>query len=316
MIAGFVEPTTGRISIAEQPMSDLARGIFIPPERRQIGMVFQSYAVWPHMNILHNVAYPLKIRKVPASTWRQRAEEALELVRLGGLGARYPNQLSGGQQQRVALARALIMKPRVLLLDEPLSNLDAKLREDMRFEIKDLQVNTGVTIIYVTHDQAEAMAMSDRIVVMNQGRVHQIGTPTAIYRYPADQFVADFVGLINLIPCDADPAKGGVVLEDENGTVFYPLVLPETIQSRAVLAVRPENITIEADAAQNGRTGTLRGRIERATYMGNMTDCLVRVGAQKIRVQTDGFCEFRPDDRVCLTVMASSVFAPEGNNVS
>lgn len=307
MIAGFIEPSDGRIFIGGQSVSDPNNSIWVPPEKRNIGMVFQSYAVWPHMNIRDNVAYPLKIKKVPKAKRYKQAEEVLELVRLEGMGRRYPNQLSGGQQQRVALARALVMHPQVMLLDEPLSNLDAKLREEMRFEIKDLQVKTGVTIIYVTHDQAEAMAMSDRIVVMNQGKIHQIGTSEEIYRRPSDQFVADFVGLINLIPCRIDSQTDGVFIAGDGEEIFHKTPLPANLQTAAVLAVRPEDISIEKSATSD--VTSLCGEIERATYMGNMTDYLVKVGSHKLRVQLSGFCDLRTGDHVQLTIKASSVFS-------
>jgi iron(III) transport system ATP-binding protein len=306
MIAGFIEPSGGTISLGGQIMSDPQHGIFVPPEKRKIGMVFQSYAVWPHMHILDNVAYPLKIKNIPKTERYKHAEEVLELVRLEGLGRRYPSQLSGGQQQRVALARALIMRPQVMLLDEPLSNLDAKLREEMRFEIKELQVKTGVTIIYVTHDQAEAMAMSDRIVVMNEGRIHQIGTPEEIYRKPSDQFVADFVGLINFIPCQTDKGADGVVIRVNNEEIFYKSPLPSGSSKATVLAVRPENIHLEKKRCSE--PGSLYGTIERATYLGNITDYLVNVGSHKIRVQRSGFADLGPDDQVKLTIEAASVF--------
>jgi len=174
MIAGFDMPTSGDIFIGDALMSSVERNIFAAPEERNIGMVFQNYAVWPHMTVFDNIAYPLKIKKEKRNIRQNKVEQSLSLVGLEGFGERYPHQLSGGQQQRVALARALIMNPEVMLLDEPLSNLDAKLREEMRFEIKDLQKKTEVTIIYVTHDQAEAMVMSDRIVVMNAGYIQQV----------------------------------------------------------------------------------------------------------------------------------------------
>ena len=171
-------------------------------------MVFQSYAVWPHMTVFDNVAYPLKIKKFSKYDVVKKVKRALEMVRLNGFENRYPHQLSGGQQQRVALARALVMEPEVMLLDEPLSNLDAKLREEMRFEINELQRKLGITIVYVTHDQSEAMAMSDRIVVMGNGRIHQIGSPWEIYKKPANAFVAEFIGLANFLEFDDINANG------------------------------------------------------------------------------------------------------------
>ena len=199
MIAGFERATEGEIYIGEQCVSSSIKGSFAPPEKRDIGMVFQSYAVWPHMTVAENVGYPLKIQKVDKTERERRVQEMLELVHLGEYGKRYPNQLSGGQQQRVALARALVAEPGLLLLDEPLSNLDAKLRESMRFEILEIQKKTGITVVYVTHDQGEAMAMSDRVVVMSMGVVQQIGAPHEIYTQPANKMVADFIGLVNFM---------------------------------------------------------------------------------------------------------------------
>lgn len=193
MIAGLEKPTLGKITLGEKVFADLENSVFIPPEKRNIGMVFQSYAIWPHKNVFENVAYPLRIKKLPKAEIRERVQKSLALVKLDGLADRMPNQLSGGQQQRVALARGLIMEPSILLLDEPLSNLDAKLRLQMRDEIKELSRRVGVTMIYVTHDQSEAMALSDRVVVMNNGHILQVGTPEEVRNKPADEFVRDFI---------------------------------------------------------------------------------------------------------------------------
>ncbi len=193
MLAGLERNTEGSISIDGATVSDPAKSIFIPPEKRRVGMVFQSYAVWPHMNVFDNVAYPLKIAKTPKTEIRDRVNEMLSLVELNGLSERMPSQLSGGQQQRVALARGLVMQPKVLLLDEPLSNLDAKLREKMRRDIREIQQRLKLTVVYVTHDQIEANTMSDRIVIMRSGRILQIGTPAEIRQAPADEFVAEFI---------------------------------------------------------------------------------------------------------------------------
>ena len=196
-IAGLEKPEGGDIVIDGKPM--LSAG-FVQPSKRGIGMVFQNYAVWPHMKVFSNIVYGLKLEKISKQKVKERAQEVLALVGLGGLEERYPAQLSGGQQQRVALARALVRNPKVLLLDEPLSNLDAKLREGLRFEIKSLVRRMGITSVYVTHDQAEAMVISDRIAVMDSGNVVQIGTPQEIYKQPANKFVADFIGTMNFMP--------------------------------------------------------------------------------------------------------------------
>ena len=202
IIAGFEKPTTGSVSIDGKVVS--SKDVFVPPEKRGIGMVFQSYAVWPHMNVFDNVAYPLKIQKVPKDEIKTRVEKVLETVHLKQYADRMPAQLSGGQQQRVALGRALVAEPKLLLLDEPLSNLDAKLRESMRYEIKEIQKKLHITVVYVTHDQIEAMTMSDRVFIINRGIVQQVGTPLEIYRHPANQFVADFVGKVNFVKGTAE----------------------------------------------------------------------------------------------------------------
>jgi iron(III) transport system ATP-binding protein len=194
LIAGFEQPTSGTIRIGDTLVSD--GHTLLPPEKRDIGMVFQSYAVWPHMNVFKNVAYPLKLRKLSKEMIREKTEHMLEIVHMRDLADRMPDELSGGQQQRVALARALVAEPKVLLLDEPLSNLDAKLRDSMRREIKDLQKRLGISIIYVTHDQNEALTMSNRVIVMNEGVIQQTGTPMEIFQKPANDFVDQFVGQV------------------------------------------------------------------------------------------------------------------------
>ena len=214
-IAGFESPDDGDILFDQSSVKGLA------PEKRDLGMVFQNYALFPHMTVSGNLAYGLQMRKTDEQEIDRRIGETLDIVQLTGLGDRYPNQLSGGQQQRVALARALIIQPRILLLDEPLANLDAKLREEMRFFIRNLQKDIGITTIYVTHDQAESMVMSDRIVVMFNGRIHQIGQPAEIYNFPATQEIADFIGLSNFISCTVSGQEGNdqYVVETPAGTL-------------------------------------------------------------------------------------------------
>jgi iron(III) transport system ATP-binding protein len=193
MLAGLEKNTQGKIWIGDELVSDPSAKVFIPPENRKIGMVFQSYAVWPHMNVFENVAYPLRVAKMSKEEIQQRVTEILKIVEMGHLEARMPNQLSGGQQQRVALARGLVAQPRVLLLDEPLSNLDAKLREKMRRDIRNIQQTLKLTVVYVTHDQIEANTMSDRMVIMKDGQILQVGTPSEVKANPANEFVADFI---------------------------------------------------------------------------------------------------------------------------
>lgn len=276
MIAGFERATEGEIYIGDNCVSSSEKGTFAPPEKRDIGMVFQSYAVWPHMTVAENVGYPLKIQKVDKETRAKRVQEMLELVHLGEYGERYPHQLSGGQQQRVALARALVAQPGLLLLDEPLSNLDAKLRESMRFEILSIQKKLNITVVYVTHDQGEAMAMSDRVVVMSKGVVQQIGHPHEIYTNPANKMVADFIGLVNFIPGEA---KGDRVFIKGTNVSF-----PNTseITGEATIAVRPENISI----SEHG--GQLEGTMVARFYLGDAVDYRVQCGENMIRVIVKG----------------------------
>ena len=276
MIAGFERATEGEIYIGENCVSSSDKGTFAPPEKRDIGMVFQSYAVWPHMTVAENVGYPLKIQKVDKETRAKRVQEMLELVHLGEYGERYPHQLSGGQQQRVALARALVAQPGLLLLDEPLSNLDAKLRESMRFEILSIQKKLNITVVYVTHDQGEAMAMSDRVVVMSKGVVQQIGAPHDIYTTPANKMVADFIGLVNFIPGEAKGDR--VFIKGTN--VSFPN--PTDITGEATIAVRPENISISANGGQ------LEGTMVARFYLGDAVDYRVQCDENMIRVIVKG----------------------------
>ena len=276
MIAGFERATEGEIYIGEQCVSSSIKGSFAPPEKRDIGMVFQSYAVWPHMTVAENVGYPLKIQKVDKAERERRVQEMLELVHLGEYGKRYPNQLSGGQQQRVALARALVAEPGLLLLDEPLSNLDAKLRESMRFEILEIQKKTGITVVYVTHDQGEAMAMSDRVVVMSMGVVQQIGAPHEIYTQPANKMVADFIGLVNFMEGEV---KGDRVFL-KGSKVSFPN--HSKITGEATIAVRPENITMSLAGGQ------IEGQLTHRFYLGDAVDYRVKVGDHDVRVIVKG----------------------------
>lgn len=276
MIAGFERATEGEIYIGDHCVSSSIQSSFTPPEKRDIGMVFQSYAVWPHMTVAENVGYPLKIQKVDKAERERRVQEMLELVHLGEYGKRYPNQLSGGQQQRVALARALVAQPGLLLLDEPLSNLDAKLRESMRFEILEIQKKTGITVVYVTHDQGEAMAMSDRVVVMSMGVVQQIGAPHEIYTKPANKMVADFIGLVNFI--DGEVKGDRVFIKGSN--LSFPN--HSKITGEATIAVRPENITMSLSGGQ------VEGQLTHRFYLGDAVDYRVNVHGHDIRVIVKG----------------------------
>ena len=285
-IAGFERPDSGRITFDGKPLTDPARGVFVPPNRRGFGMVFQSYAVWPHMTVYDNVAYPLKVAGgVPAGTVRERVTAKLAMVGLQDLDARYPTQLSGGQQQRVALARALVMEPRVLLFDEPLSNLDAKLRERMRFELMELQSKLGVPAVYVTHDQAEAMVISRRILVMEHGRIAQMGRPDEIYERPATRFVADFIGLTNFIPARiiACAGSGRWSVSCDLGERLCTSAREHKVGEPVSLAIRPERIEILLDAP--AEPDAFEVALRNAYYLGPYSEYFLDAGGHMLRAQ-------------------------------
>jgi putative spermidine/putrescine transport system ATP-binding protein len=265
MIAGFIAPTGGRVRLGGKDITAL------PPWRRNAGMVFQSYALFPHLTVAENVAFGLEMRKIAKSDIPQRVTEALRLVRLGGLAERLPRQLSGGQQQRVALARALVIRPDVLLLDEPLSNLDAKLRETVRVEIRELQHKLGITTVMVTHDQEEALIMADRLVVMSDGAVRQVGSQRDLYERPADRFVAGFVGRSNLL---SGRVIGPGRFETEAGVA---IACADGALGPAVIALRPERLALGAGAA--GLDNRLNGTVELVSYLGSSIDVHVRVSS-------------------------------------
>lgn len=308
MIAGFVPPTAGRILVAGRVISSGEAGIMLPPERRGMGMVFQSYAVWPHMDAFHNVAYPLRRAGLPPSEIEARTKKSLSLVHLEEYAGRYPHELSGGQQQRIALARALIMEPSVLLLDEPLSNLDAKLREEMRFEIKELQQRLGITVVYVTHDQSEAMVMSHRIAVMSFGRVVQVGTPDELYEAPATPFVASFLGVANFLRGEVVGREGAgirVRLPAADGATM--IVAPPTGDgdlrpgARALVCIRPEALRFDPQ-------GLLRGRIIRRTYLGSTVDYLIQVGSDPIRIVLPAGAPVPTGEHVTLSITRATLY--------
>ena len=281
LLAGFMAPDEGAIRVGAVTLS--TPSAVTPPEQRGMGMVFQNYAVWPHRTVYQNVAFGLEVRRVARAETRARVARILELVNLAGLEQRYPSQLSGGQQQRVALARSLVVEPSILLLDEPLSNLDAKLRERMRWELKELQRRTAITFVYVTHDQSEAMALSDRIAVMHQGEVMQLGPPRQVYTRPANKTVADFMGLVNLIPGRVVRAAGDDSLVAVGGGSPVGLALPpsavagQTVQ----VAVRPERLCVTAHAPSE-----LAGEVAEVTFLGNLIDCHVILDdGTRVRVQ-------------------------------
>lgn len=284
-IAGLHRPDSGRICFGDDTMFDGER-IDLPPERRNCGVVFQSYAVWPHMTVFDNVAYPLKLRKVKASERRARVNEVLELVELSAQVNRYPHQLSGGQQQRVALARALAHPPDMLLLDEPFSNLDAKLRDRSRDWLRTLQQRVGVTTVFVTHDQDEALSMSDQVVVMDRGVIRQIGTPVEVYEEPADLFVADFVGTANILEAsvlDADGTTATVRLEG----LAEPLRVRHTGRHRgpAHVSIRPEAVHIRRED-EPADVNEMTAKVVTSSYLGDHYRYVLQVGGSLLTMTT------------------------------
>jgi putrescine transport system ATP-binding protein len=264
MLAGFVTPTSGRILIDGVDMTD------VPPYERPVNMMFQSYALFPHMTVEENIAYGLKRDGVARPEIAVRVKGALDMVQLGGLGRRKPHQLSGGQRQRVALARALIKRPKVLLLDEPLSALDKKLRESTQFELMDLQYELGTTFVVVTHDQDEAMALASRVAVMDHGHVLQVGTPAEVYEYPRTRYVADFFGTANLLTGIVSASSDGriVVATEAAGDIEAKDDRPWSIGTAVTVAVRPEKMSLSKEAAESGRN-SVRGEVWELGYLGN-----------------------------------------------
>jgi len=272
MIAGFDHPTTGEIYIHGKQMG------LTPPYQRNTNMVFQSYALFPHMTIARNIAFGLEMKKAPKKEIERRVEEALEMVRLRGYGPRKPNQLSGGQQQRVALARALVNRPEVLLLDEPLGALDLKLRKEMQLELKTLQREVGITFVYVTHDQEEALTMSDRIAVMHQGRVLQVGGPTEIYERPCCRFVADFIGETNFLDGVVQGQDGDLVTVLVDGTLSVVVQTSDSFVpgTHVLVAVRPEKINLSTEGPRDG-LNSFPCKVEQMVYLGTDTRYRVRL---------------------------------------
>jgi iron(III) transport system ATP-binding protein len=308
LIAGYIVPDRGTIEVDGRPLS--SPGAVVSPDARGMGMVFQNYAVWPHKTVFENVVFGLKLRKIPAAAARKQVEATLALVNMSGLEGRYPNELSGGQQQRVALARSLVVEPSILLLDEPLSNLDAKLRERMRTELKDLQRRTGITFVYVTHDQAEALALSDQVAVMSGGRLQQYGTPFEVYAHPANRMVADFMGLVNLVPGKVrGVANGGGTIEVSSDLALEVAALDGFKPGESVdLAIRPENIRLGAAA---GVAAAKVAKITGHVFLGNISEYHATLsGGQVLRVQTHPSQRFKVGDEVAIEVDATqcSVF--------
>ena len=280
LIAGFINPDAGEISIDEERIND------VPIYKRRLGMVFQSYALFPHMTVMDNIAFGLRMQKLDRSAIEKEVEKALELVRLPGVEKRYPRQLSGGQQQRIALARALVIHPKVLLLDEPLSNLDAKLRREMRIELKDIQKTVGITTIFVTHDQEEALSLSDRLAVMNKGRIEQVGSPIEIYESPTNEFVSSFIGEINILSATIMEVKEKEILlnigENRPITMPRPVDFKFGIGEKIRLSIRPEKLSLSRESGNS--THYLLGTVDHVVFLGNMTYYTVKTLSHALRV--------------------------------
>lgn len=330
-IAGLETPNAGRISIGDSVVFDSEHMINLPSESRQIGMVFQSYAVWPHMTVGQNVGFPLKIRRIPAREIESRVRDVLNLVGLNGYTERPSTNLSGGQQQRVALARAIVHEPRLVLFDEPLSNLDAKLREQMRTELKLLQDRLGFTAIYVTHDQEEALALSDTVIVMNQGRVEAMASPRELFTNPPTPFVANFVGFDNLhegevewvgpaggrsseaTKCAAQPigvSVGGLSLRS-----FWRGGEPPRLGMPVTLAFRSERVRIHPARERNDSdTNQYEGVVEACVYLGKYLDCVVATGSLRVHAVGPGDAAIAPGDRVAISIGPDECIVFSRNN--
>jgi len=286
IVAGLEQPDRGAVYLAGRLMASGEQGFSLAPEKRDLGMVFQSYAIWPHMTVFANVAFPLQLRGVRGAALRERVEGVLDLVGLSGLGSRGASELSGGQQQRVALARAIVYEPKLLLLDEPLSNLDAKLRERMRVELRALQRRLGIAVMFVTHDQSEAMVLSDRIAVMQAGRIEQVGSPVTLYERPATPFVRDFLGrvvMLEVVASASDPRCAEVPGEPGAAFSLPAHLLVAGSGSHLLLACRPEDVRIQPLSSLS--INELAGTIESAAYLGEHIEYTVRtVGGRQLLV--------------------------------
>ena len=306
MIAGFENPTSGSIKVDGQDITTLK------PNQRQLGMVFQAYALFPNLNVGDNIGFGLKIAGVPAEERRARVEEMLKLIGLPGFEKRYPYEMSGGQQQRVALARAIAPRPRLLLLDEPLSALDAKIRVSLREQIRDIQLDLGITTVFVTHDQEEALSISDRIVVMNAGNIEQLGAPHEIYNKPATRFVATFVGQLNTITAKvADPAARTVTIDGQTATL-HALPSDAKANDEIMLTLRPEVLSV---GAREGNDITLNGTIADVTFLGSVIRLRVALGENILSLDTFNDQRTAPPTRgepVTISVASKDLLALQG----
>ena len=308
-VAGLEQPDAGEIRIADRLLYSSTQKVWVKANDRGLGMVFQSYAIWPHMNVFKNIAFPLQLlpraRRPSRAEIKQRVERVLSVVGLDGLETRSATDLSGGQQQRLALARALVVQPPLLLLDEPLSNLDAKLRESMRFELKRLQRELGITAAYVTHDQAEALSMSTTIAVMEAGKVVQLGRPRDIYEKPASRFVADFIGTANFLPGsvdDYDAATGRATVTTSCGSLRALAIAVQDKGSGVIVSIRPESIELVAYDGRPSTVGCWRGVVETRAFLGEAVDHLVLVEGTELRVRCNPSVSFPPGTEVAVVL--------------
>jgi iron(III) transport system ATP-binding protein len=302
LIAGLETPDEGQIRFGERVVTDADRGVFVPPERRGAGMVFQSYAIWPHMSVYANVAYPLRMQRTDSKLTRKRVDAALELVGLLELSGRMATHLSGGQQQRTAIARAIVAEPSLLLLDEPLSNLDARLRAQMRAEIRALQQTLGITTLYVTHDQAEAMVLSDRVVVMDSGRVQQLGKPREVYHAPANRFVAEFVGFDNFLQGSVVSLQDGILtarVGRGGSTVACPARPGFAVGDAVILAARSVHVGIGPETATG--PNVIGGEVQQSLYYGDVMEYRVDAGGDHLVASVR---DRHPDDPSGATYLA------------
>jgi iron(III) transport system ATP-binding protein len=303
-VAGLEQPAAGEIRIGGTPIYSSARNVNVPAEKRGLSMVFQSYAIWPHMTVFENVAYGLRVRRTAAAEITEKVRHALDLVQMGDFAERRASQLSGGQQQRVALARAFVFQPSVLLFDEPLSNLDAKLRADMRIELRDLQHRLGITSLYVTHDLEEALAMSDRIVVMRDGLVEQTGTPDEIYSLPRSAFVADFIGSANLIRGRNRPdlASGDLIaLETADGQIIYGMAYGRPVSAELTFSVRTVHLQISLQQP-TGKMNIWLVRVEKTVFQGDFSQVHIAWGGQRLVARCAAMEPIAPGRDVYMTV--------------
>ena len=304
-IAGLETPERGEIAVAGRPLFSSERGVRVPANERGLGMVFQSYAIWPHMNVRKNVAFPLEVlprrRRPSRREIRERVERALAVVKLDHLTSRGATDLSGGQQQRLALARALVLEPPLLLVDEPLSNLDAKLRDDMRFELKRLQRELGITGVYVTHDQVEALAMSNTVAVMRDGKIEQVGRPRDVYEKPNSRFVADFIGTSNFIDGVVEGVEGSSYrVRAEDGVLLVPSDTAFHVGDNVVVAARPEHIEITPGATNGAAPNAWHGRVAVRSFLGEVVDHVVSVGSRELRARCNSKVSIPPETDVTV----------------